>query len=71
VDLLIISLGTGCLFWTAHELLRLSAIPVAHRPSTMFGAVDLDTGRPLDVVFDRRSNPRDDQGPTRSVHFRA
>ena len=49
-----ILLGTACAIYTTVELMRAGR---AQSPSAgaCFGALDLDSGRPLEVVIDRRT----------------
>jgi hypothetical protein len=56
----IIFVGLACIIYLTAEI----AAAAARRPtgaggSARFGAVDLETGRELDVTLDRRGRPRD------------
>ncbi len=55
---LLFVLGIGCLSWTLAELLTLARGSGRGPARARFGAVDLETQRDLDVVFDRRAADR-------------
>jgi hypothetical protein len=50
MDLLLILGGVACVAYTAAEL----AAAAARSPASRFSAVDLDSGRELDLEVDRR-----------------
>jgi len=50
-------LGLGCLAYTAAEL-AMACAGRSKAPAAHFGAVDVESGRPLHVVVDRRARDR-------------
>ena len=53
-DMLWTLLGLACAIYTAVELTRARMLPAAFS-GARFGAVDAESGQPLDVVIDRRT----------------
>jgi len=56
----IIFVGLACIIYLTAEIAAAAARhPSAAGGRARFGAVDLETGRELDVTVDRRGRPRD------------
>jgi len=60
LNLWVILAGTACVAWTAWELSR-AFLPGPHTGGMSgleYGAVDMETGRHLEVTLDRRTRDR-------------